>query len=270
MHSQAARRRLAVGLAYDGGGFIGWQRQNKGRSVQGEVERALGIVADEPISVVAAGRTDAGVHAAGQVLHFDTTSLCSVRNWVLGANRHLPADVALRWAREVPDDFHARFSATARRYCYFIRESAVRPVLERARCAWSRETLDLAAMQTAAAWLVGEHDFSAFRAAGCQAHTPRRSMHRLDLRRTNGLLQVEAEANAFLQHMVRNIVGSLIRVGRGKAGPEWMREVLASRDRRRAGAAAPARGLVLAGIEYPARFDLPSTSVGVEERPLEL
>ncbi|MGH8271620.1 MAG: tRNA pseudouridine(38-40) synthase TruA [Gammaproteobacteria bacterium] len=262
--------RIAVGLAYDGGGFVGWQHQIEGRSVQDEVERALAIVADEPVSVTAAGRTDAGVHAAAQVVHFDTASSRSVRNWVLGANRHLPADVALRWACEVPEDFHARFSASARRYCYFIRESATRPVLDRSRCAWVHETLDLVAMQQAAAFLVGEHDFSAFRAAGCQAHTPQRDLRRLEVRRADGLLRVEAEANAFLQHMVRNIVGSLVRVGRGKVEPAWMHEVLVSRDRRRAGAAAPACGLVLAGIEYPVRFALPATFGLEEERPLEL
>lgn len=260
---------MAAGLSYDGGGFVGWQRQAEGRSVQEEVERALGLVADDEVAVVAAGRTDAGVHAAGQVVHFDTGSLRPSRGWILGANRHLPPDVALRWAREVPEEFHARFSAWERRYCYRIRENTTRPVLGRAYCAWVHETLDLAAMQEAAALLEGEHDFSAFRAAECQAHSPVRNLRRLAVLRREGMLRIEAEADAFLYHMVRNIVGSLVRVGRGRERPEWVGEVLAGRDRRRAGPTAPARGLTLVGVDYPERFGLP-TSKFMEEEVLGL
>ncbi|MGH8274609.1 MAG: tRNA pseudouridine(38-40) synthase TruA [Gammaproteobacteria bacterium] len=255
--NRGTQHRIAAGVVYDGTDFIGWQSQREGRSVQGEVERALTRVAAAPVAVTAAGRTDAGVHASAQVVHFDTASERSERNWVLGANRHLPPDVAVRWARVVPEGFHARFSAVARAYRYLIYESVVRPVLDRRRCAWVHERLDLAAMQKAAEPLLGEHDFSAFRAAGCQAHSPLRRLDRFELRHEGGILRVEVEANAFLQHMVRNIAGSLILVGRGRKPPAWIGEVLAGRDRRRAGPAAPARGLTLMGIRYPAGFSLP-------------
>lgn len=272
---RAAPCRIAAGLVYDGTDFLGWQRQREGRSVQSEVERALAKVAAAPIAVTAAGRTDAGVHATAQVVHFDTASSRSERNWMLGANRHLPPDVAIRWVKAVPEDFHARYGAVARCYRYLIYENVVRPVLDRRRCAWVHERLDLAAMREAAEPLVGEHDFGAFRAAGCQARSPRRRLTRLELWREAGLLRVEVEANAFLQHMVRNIVGSLILVGRGRKHPAWIGEVLAGRDRRRAGPAAPARGLTLVGIRYPARFELPgggneSQRNPVQEQSLEL
>ncbi|MGH8161880.1 MAG: tRNA pseudouridine(38-40) synthase TruA [Gammaproteobacteria bacterium] len=250
--------RIAIGIAYDGTNFAGWQRQSDERSVQDEVDKALTKVAAAPVAVTAAGRTDAGVHASGQVAHFEASRARTERNWVLGANRHLPADVALFWARSVSEDFHARFRAVARVYRYSIRESAVRPVLDRDRCAWVRERLELAAMQTASVALVGEHDFSAFRAAGCQARSPWRHVKRIDWWRERGLLMVEVEADAFLQHMVRNIVGSLILVGRGRQPPAWIGEVLAGGDRRRAGPAAPARGLSLIAVKYPERFGLPS------------
>ncbi len=256
--------RIAIGIAYDGTDFAGWQRQNRERSVQDEVDKALAKIAAAPVAVTVAGRTDAGVHADAQVAHFDALCPRSERSWVLGANRHLPADVALLWARPVPEDFHARFRAVARVYRYLVRESAVRPVLDRRRCAWIRERLDLSAMQTAAAVLVGEHDFSAFRAAGCQARSPWREVKRIELWRAGGLLQIEVEANAFLQHMVRNIVGSLILVGRGRRRPVWMAEVLAEGDRRRAGPAAPARGLSLIGVRYPERFGLPNDGTSLE------
>jgi tRNA pseudouridine38-40 synthase len=258
------QRRLAVGLVYDGTDFVGWQRQSEGRSVQGEAQTALAKVAAVPVSLTGAGRTDAGVHASGQVAHFDTVSRRSERDWVLGANRHLPADVALAWAREMPADFHARFNAVARHYRYAIREGVVRPVLARERCAWVRQSLDLPAMKAAGTALVGEHDFSAFRAAGCQARSPRREVLRLELAREGGFLRVEVEANAFLHHMVRNIVGSLLLVGRGRKPPEWIADVLAGRDRRRAGPTAPAHGLTLVAVSYPKRFDLPENGeIGV-------
>lgn len=207
--------------------------------------------------MVTAGRTDAGVHALMQVAHFDTTKARAEHHWVLGANRHLPGDIALHWARGVADEFHARFSAVARCYRYGIRESRTRPVLQRKRCAWVTARLDLDAMREGAKYLEGEQDFSAFRAAGCQARSPTRTLSRIELWRDSGMLFVEVEANAFLQHMVRNMVGSLILVGRGRKQPAWMGEVLAGRDRRRAGPAAPPQGLTLVGIAYPERFGLP-------------
>lgn len=251
-------RRVAIAIEYDGSEFVGWQRQRSGRSVQAEVEAALSRVADESIAVVAAGRTDSGVHARVQVAHFDTTRTRASHHWVLGANRYLPGDVAVHWARAVPGSFHARFSAVARCYRYSIREGRVRPVLERKRCGWVTGRLDLAAMRAGAAWLRGEHDFSAFRAAGCEARSPWRNVTRLALWRAAGALRVEVEANSFLQHMVRNIVGSLTLVGRGKKPPEWMAQVLAGRDRRRAGPAAPPHGLELVAVRYPEGVGLPA------------
>lgn len=262
-HAARAPRRVAIGIEYDGSDFVGWQRQARGRSVQAQIERALSRVAAEPISVVTAGRTDAGVHALMQVAHFESAGRRTELNWVLGANRYLPADVALHWAKRVPQTFHARFSATARCYRYRIHQSRIRPVLERRRCAWLTEQLDLDAMRAGAEWLVGEHDFSAFRAAGCQAHSPWRELKRLELWRKAGDLFLEVEANAFLQHMVRNLVGSLVLVGRAREHPDWIRNVLATRDRRRAGPAAPARGLVLVGVTYPAHFDVPANAPGI-------
>jgi tRNA pseudouridine38-40 synthase len=246
---------------------VGWQRQKDGRSVQAELERALTKVANEAISVVTAGRTDAGVHARMQVAHFESAASRGALNWVLGANRHLPADIALHWAQAVPPAFHARFSALARCYRYRIHESRIRPVLERERCAWVTQRLDLEAMRQGAAWLVGEHDFSAFRAAGCQAKSPWREIKRIELWREAHALHLEVEANAFLQHMVRNLAGSLVWVGKGRNQPDWMRDVLAGQDRRHAGPAAPARGLTLIGVRYPSHFDIPSSSIGCAHDP---
>ncbi|MGH8427963.1 MAG: tRNA pseudouridine(38-40) synthase TruA [Gammaproteobacteria bacterium] len=257
--------RIAVVLEYDGTDFIGWQRQAAGRSVQDALERALGIVADESVCAVAAGRTDAGVHAGHQVVHFDTTQLRTPRNWVLGANANLPADAAVCRAHAVSGDFHARFSATARAYRYLILERPTRPVLARRHVAWTHRTLDVARMQEAAVQLIGEHDFSAFRGADCQARTPLRTVHRLTIERRDHIICVEVKANAFLHHMVRNIVGSLMWVGCGKTTPDWMRVVLASRDRRCAGPCAPARGLSLIGVDYPPHYGLPlSTDATLE------
>lgn len=250
-------RRHALGLEYDGGGFVGWQSQGGERAVQSELEAALSRVADEPVAVVAAGRTDAGVHAAGQVVHFDVHCERTHYGWLRGANSNLPDDIAVTWVRGVTGEFHARYSATARHYRYLVCERRSRPVLARRHAAWSYRELDVERMQQAADTLLGEHDFSAFRGAHCQAHSPVRTLHELRVAREDGWISIDVTANAFLYHMVRNLVGTLLMVGQGEADTAWPARVLAGRDRRRAGPTAPAAGLTLMGAEYPQRFGLP-------------
>lgn len=251
--------RIACGVEYDGAAFQGWQVQSgEARTVQAAVERALGRIADEPVHTICAGRTDTGVHASGQVIHFDTGAERPERAWVMGANSHLPADVAIRWARPLDDDFHARFSAVDRLYRYLVTEGTSRSALWRARAAWSAHTLDIDAMRAAAGHLVGEHDFSAFRTAACRARNPVRTMHTLDVERRGGFLVIDIRANAFLHNMVRIIVGTLLTVGRGEQPPDWAGELLAGRDRTRGGATAPPQGLYFLGPSYPERFALPS------------
>ncbi len=250
--------RIAIGIEYDGSGFAGWQRQSHARSVQACVEAALARIAGHPVATRCAGRTDAGVHACGQVVHFDTGAARPERAWVLGTNAHLPGDVAVRWARAVEEGFDARFSATARVYRYLILEGPARPALLRHRAAWHHgPRLDEARMAEAARALVGEHDFSAFRAAGCQARHAVRTVARLEVGRAGDVVWLEIEANAFLHHMVRIVAGSLLLVGRGERPVEWIGELLAGRDRAAAGPTAPAAGLYLLGARYPARFGLP-------------
>lgn len=251
--------RIAACVEYDGTAYNGWQRQPHAPAIQALVERALSRVADREIGVVCAGRTDAGVHSVGQVIHFDTTAERPDHAWTFGANSHLPADISLRWARPVPGDFHARYSALAREYRYLILDHPARSALFANRAAHSRHRLDAASMHTAAQSLVGERDFSAFRAAGCQSKTPMRRVERIDVRRHGDLVVVDVRANAFVHHMVRNIVGSLKLVGRGLQPPEWIGELLASRDRRRGGATAPAQGLYFLRVTYPEEYGLPST-----------
>lgn len=219
---------------------------------------AIGKVADEPVATAAAGRTDAGVHACGQVIHFDTTARRSPRSWLLGVNSNLPPDVVLQWVREVPGDFHARYSATARTYRYVILNRDIRSALDRDRAWCLRGELQEGRMATAAEHLLGEHDFSAFRGAGCQARSPVRRLERIAVRRTADYLHIEVRANGFLYHMVRNIVGGLVRVGSGEAEPAWLGEVLAGRDRRLGAPTAPPQGLYLAEVHYPASLELPS------------
>ncbi len=253
--------RIAIGIEYDGTAFAGWQRQGHARSVQGELEAALARVADHPVELTAAGRTDAGVHAMQQVAHFDSPSVRDERAWVLGTNSGAPADVGLLWARAVPDDFHARYCALARSYRYRILNQALRPVLERQRACWIREPLDAGAMHAAAQALVGEHDFSAFRAAECQSRTPVRRLDAVAVQRIDDRwVEIDVTANAFLHHMVRNLAGSLIAVGRGERSPGWIAEVLAGRDRKLAGITAPPQGLYLACVRYPASCGLPESA----------
>jgi tRNA pseudouridine38-40 synthase len=265
-------QRIAAGLEYDGRAFHGWQTQSHARSIQAELNQAIGVVADHPVRTAAAGRTDAGVHATGQVVHFDTDANRSIRSWLLGINSNLPADISVHWVREVPGDFHARYSAVARTYRYLVRNHPVRSALNHARAFSVREPLHAEAMSEAAKSLLGEHDFSAFRGAGCQARSPVRRVLALDVQRVGDCLQIEVRANGFLYHMVRNIVGALVHVGSGKASPGWIHELLESRDRRHGAPTAPADGLYLAGVHYPAHhgFPLPAAPPGWQgaDRPL--
>jgi len=250
--------RIALGLEYDGTCFHGWQIQAHAVSVQASVERALSFVADHPVSVTAAGRTDKGVHAAMQVVHFDTEVTRTERSWVLGANANLPADVSALWARAVPSSFHARYGATARSYRYFILNRGTRAALARHHVCWIREALDHQRMHVAAQAFLGEHDFTSFRAAECQSRTPIRRVLAIGVERRGDLIELAITANAFLHHMVRNIAGALIAVGQGKQPPDWVAQVLAAKDRTCAGITAPASGLYLAAVRYDASLQLPS------------
>ncbi len=249
--------RLALGVEYDGSRFAGWEAQPGRRTVQEAVETALSRVADHPVRVVCAGRTDAGVHAWGQVVHLDAPVHRAERAWLLGGNANLPTDVGLAWARPVPEEFDARRSALRRHYRYLVYNHALRPALLRERVCWECRPLDAERMQAAGAFLLGEHDFSAFRAAACQARSPVRRVERLEVSRRGRLVAIDVVANAFLHHMVRNIAGVLMAIGLGKEPPEWARQVLDGRDRRLGGVTAEPQGLYLVGVEYPARFETP-------------
>ncbi|MGQ0428487.1 MAG: tRNA pseudouridine(38-40) synthase TruA [Gammaproteobacteria bacterium] len=252
----ASPHRLAVGLEYDGTRYAGWQQQPGLSTVQDCLQRALSSVADHPVVAVGAGRTDAGVHAVRQVVHFDTTADRPLRGWVLGCNSLLPADVALNWALEVESSFHARHSALARTYRYCFLERPTRPALLRDRACWVREALDASAMHEAAQGLVGEHDFSSFRAVECQSATPMRRVEAISVRADGPLVTIEVTANAFLHHMVRNIAGTLREVGTGERSPASVAETLAARDRTQAGVTAPACGLYLWRVSYPAALGI--------------
>ncbi|WP_159016044.1 tRNA pseudouridine(38-40) synthase TruA [Cognatiluteimonas profundi] len=257
--------RYALGVEYDGSEFSGWQRlearggPRRGEAtVQAAVEDALSFVAGHPVGVVCAGRTDAGVHAACQVVHFDSDAPREPRSWVLGTTTRLPASVCILWCVAVDEGFHARFSARARRYRYRILNRPVRPALQRQYLSWERRPLDARSMQRAAQALVGEHDFSAFRTVHCQAPHARRDLHDIQVRRTDDIIEVEVQANAFLHHMVRNIVGSLLVIGRGEQPEDWLAALLAGRDRMLAGPTAPPDGLVFVGPRYPPACRLPA------------
>ena len=250
--------RIALGLEYEGSGFCGWQSQPGGCAVQDALERALAQVAGKTIETVCAGRTDAGVHALAQVVHFDVDLERPPSAWIRGGNALLPDSVAVNWARRVSPDFHARFSATGRRYVYWLLNRAQRPGLLRGRVGWFYRRLDERAMLQGAQCLVGSHDFSAFRAAECQAKSPLKTLRQLEISRRGDLIRFEFAADAFLQHMVRNIVGSLVYVGSGRQPPAWINEILESRDRNRAAPPFAASGLYLAAVEYDASWGLPS------------
>ena len=253
--------RIALGLEYDGTDFIGWQIQHTGRSIEGVLAAAVGQVAGARVGVRGAGRTDTGVHALQQVAHFDTTALRTERQWLLGINSNLPPDVAIRWVKEVPADFDARRSAVSRRYRYTILQQPARPALLRHRVWWLREPLDCAAMAAAAVLWLGEHDFSAFRAAGCQAKNPMRHLMAVQVAQrpcaAGQFVTCEFTANAFLQHMVRNLVGTLAAVGRGELLPKDAAAILATRDRTQAGVTAPPAGLALVEVLYAPHYGLP-------------
>ncbi|MBI5451699.1 MAG: tRNA pseudouridine(38-40) synthase TruA [Gammaproteobacteria bacterium] len=251
--------RIAMGVEYAGTAFAGWQLQDGVRTVQGCVEQALATVADHPVRVFCAGRTDAGVHASGQVIHFDSEALRSPRAWVFGANAHLPPDVAMLWAQPVSDEFHARYSAFRRSYRYVIFNRPIRPSWQQPLVSWVYRPLDAQRMQQAADALVGEHDFSSFRAYACQAKSPVRTVYRLQVQRHGDLVLIDIEANAFLHHMVRNIAGVLIAIGGGEQPAEWAAEVLQHRDRQLGGVTAVPDGLYLCAIEYPPQFAIPLT-----------
>ena len=252
--------RIVLGLEYCGLGFCGWQSQLQGCGVQDALETALSIIAGVKIGVIAAGRTDTGVHAALQVVHFDTTVERPLTAWVRGVNSHLPPGVAVLWAQEVSDDFHARFAANQRGYRYVLLNHAVRPGLNHGLIGWYHRPLDVDAMNRAAALLIGQHDFSAFRAAACQAKSPSKDLRRIQVERRGDYLLCDFLADGFLHHMVRNLMGCLIQVGAGYQTPEWVQTVLQSRDRSLAAPTFDAAGLYLTHIRYPAHFALPETS----------
>ncbi len=258
MADGASRSRFALGLEYDGGAFFGWQRQPGPVTVQAALEQALAAVAGEPVLVHAAGRTDRGVHASAQVVHFDTAARRPLSAWVRGVNAHLPGAVAVLWAHPVVESFHARFSATGRHYRYLLLDHGVRPGLARGRVGWHHAPLDHHAMAEAACCLLGTQDFSSFRAAECQATSPVREMRRAAVLRHGGLVEFQFSANGFLHHMVRNLVGSLIAVGAGRRPVTWMAEALAARDRAAAAPTFGPDGLYLSAIDYPTEFALPA------------
>jgi tRNA pseudouridine38-40 synthase len=249
---------IALGLEYDGFEFCGWQTQPAGCGVQDHLEAALTHVAGETIQTVCAGRTDAGVHARGQVVHFETTAQRPESAWVRGVNASLPAGLSVLWARQVADEFHARYSALSRHYRYLLLNHPVRPAIGHGRVGWFHLPLDVALMRESAALLVGEHDFSAFRSSECQARSPIRRLTRLDIERQGEYVIFDFLANAYLHHMVRNLVGTLVQVGKGRREPQWVGDVLGSRDRSLAAATFDAAGLYLMGVDYGPSWDLPA------------
>jgi len=250
-------RRFAAAVEYDGSQFCGWQRQSHSPAVQSVVEQALSSVANEPVVVACAGRTDTGVHGVNQIIHFDTAASRQPRNWLLGANTRLPDTVRFHWVGEVAGRFHARFTATARTYRYIISNEPVRPALFRGLLTWCKAPLDAAAMDRAAQHLLGENDFTSFRSAGCQSRSPFRCVDAVRVWRQRQLVIIEITANAFLHHMVRNIAGVLMAVGRGERSESWAEELLALRDRTKGEVTAPPDGLYLVEVAYPAEFGVP-------------
>jgi len=251
--------RYAIGIEYDGARFCGWQRQHHSPSVQHGVEKALAAVANHPVTVICAGRTDTGVHARGQVAHFDSPSERSERQWVLGVNSNLPDAVRILWIRQVDDSFHARFGAYSRSYRYSIMNRWVRPAIGVDYYGWCREALDETRMHRAAQLLHGRHDFSAFRSTGCSAQHAIREVTAIGVHREGNVVKIDISANAFLYHMVRNIVGSLIPVGTGEKTVEWFREIFHGGDRTRAGVTAEPQGLCFMNVRYDPRYNLPES-----------
>ncbi|MBI2790426.1 MAG: tRNA pseudouridine(38-40) synthase TruA [Gammaproteobacteria bacterium] len=253
-------QRIALGIEYDGSNYFGWQRQQHQPSIQAHVEFALSKVAAHPISVFCAGRTDAGVHAFGQVIHFDTQATRPEFAWLRGVNTYLPKDIRVMWCKLVESEFDARKSALWRRYCYVINNRSVCPGILNKAITWVLGELETSLMQIGAKHLIGSHDFSSFRGTHCQAKTATRTIHNIEIIRRKDTIIIDVKANAFLHHMVRNIVGTLIVVGQRKSPPEWIREVLHAKDRRAAGVMAPANGLYLVDVGYPTNFSLPKAT----------
>jgi tRNA pseudouridine38-40 synthase len=249
--------RYAIGLEYDGSEFLGWQVQRQEPTVQATVERALARVADHEARVTCCGRTDTGVHALGQVAHFDSTAERSERSWILGLNSHLSPGVSVLWIRKVDDSFHARYSAYSRSYRYCILNRWIRPALEARRLSWCRTPLDADMMNQAAQSLLGEHDFTSFRARACQARHALREIQEISVRRVEDVISLEVTANGFLYHMVRNIAGSLLRVGLGERPAAWIKEILDKRDRNCAAPTASPEGLYFVSARYPEHYGLP-------------
>lgn len=255
-------QKLALGIEYDGSRYYGWQRQQEVRSVQARLEQALSQVANHNVTVFCAGRTDAGVHGTGQVVHFETTAQRKDAAWTLGVNANLPDDIAVRWVKAVPEAFHARFSATARRYRYVIYNHRLRPAILHGGVTHFHFPLDVEKMHRAGQCLLGENDFTSLRAVQCQSRTPWRNVMHLNVSRHGGYVVVDIKANAFVHHMVRNIVGSLLEIGCGNQPEGWMAELLAAKDRKLAAATAKAEGLYLVAVDYPAQFALPRPPMG--------
>ncbi|MCW9024988.1 MAG: tRNA pseudouridine(38-40) synthase TruA [Gammaproteobacteria bacterium] len=249
--------RIAMGVEYDGSPYCGWQIQDGTRTVQGYLEKALSKVANHPVRVICAGRTDTGVHGMGQVVHFDTPAERSSYSWVSGTNANLPDSISVTWAQLVDDKFHARFGARRRYYRYVIFNRSVRPGCLAKHVVWEYRPLDEGRMESAARHLLGEHDFSSYRAQACQARSPVRTIHRLDVTRDGAFVYIDLEANAFLHHMVRNIAGVLMTIGAGEKEPHWAQEILQFKDRTQGGITAPPYGLYFMRIDYDDEYDLP-------------
>ena len=259
--------RLALGISYNGQAYEGWQSQSSGLTVQDKLEAALARFATQPITTVCAGRTDAGVHAAMQVVHFDTELARADFSWVRGTNTFLPPDIAVEWAQPVPDTFHARNSARSRRYAYVVLASQVRPSLDAGRVGWVFRPLDHQAMEAAAVHLLGEHDFTSFRASACQSPTPVKTMLAIGIRQRGAYWRFDFEANAFLHHMIRNIMGCILLIGQGLQPPDWMREVLAARDRDAAAPTFSPDGLHFLGPVYEPHWGLPDRTPAYDGLP---
>ncbi|MFC6284415.1 MULTISPECIES: tRNA pseudouridine(38-40) synthase TruA [Polaromonas] len=263
--------RIALGITYSGSGYEGWQSQLSGNTIQDKLELALGKFAAQPVRTLCAGRTDAGVHGLMQVVHFDTLLVRDTASWVRGTNAFLPRDIAVQWARQVPDEFHCRGSAIARRYAYVVLESPVRPSVEAGRVGWVYRPLDGAVMQQAIEHLIGEHDFSSFRAAQCQAKSPVKTIRRIDITCSGEpgarYWRFEFEANAFLHHMIRNIMGCLVAIGQGSHTPDWLAEVVAARSRQAAAPTFPPDGLYFLGPVYEDHYGLPVRTTSYDWLP---
>ncbi|MEY3125072.1 MAG: tRNA pseudouridine(38-40) synthase TruA [Pseudomonadota bacterium] len=259
--------RIALGVSYNGQAYQGWQSQTSGQTIQDHLERALGKLAAQRVSTVCAGRTDAGVHGLMQVVHFDTHLQRETNSWVRGTNAYLPKDIAVQWAVSTSDDFHCRACATSRRYAYVLLESPVRPSVDAGRVGWAFRPMALEAMQAAASYLLGKHDFTSFRASQCQALSPVKTMLSIDISKRGAYWRVEFEANAFLHHMIRNVMGCLVEIGQGKKPPEWMLDVLGAQDRRAAAPTFSPDGLYFLGPRYAPEWNMPERTPAYDALP---